>query len=295
MNPRALGVLQIVLASLCFGFLGLFSRWAAQLGLDTGTLLTARFTFATLVLFTFFLLFRKTHLKISKSQFVLCFGLGVLGYAVFSTLYFWSIERVSVALAVMLLYTNPFWVHLISHLMGEKMKSYEWGALFVASLGLVLLLWGEVNVKSVWGILSGAGSAITYAVYILVSQKYQQKMNPWTVSVYVMFSAALALFVFHRPLSVPIFEFNFQQLGLVFLMAVFSTILPLSLVLASLQKLSSSRVSLLSLTEPMTAVIAAALVFNEQLSLSQWTGCALILAALAGKTVYESRLTPVSN
>ena len=151
------GVLQILAASFCFGFLGLFSRWATQLGLSTGFLLTYRFAFAALGLGLFFLVTQPKALRLSWNQFLLSLCMGFLGYAVFSTLYFWSIERISIPLAVMLLYTYPFWVHLFHLMQGKPLEMKEWFALFMASAGLVLLFWGEVDVRSFWGILFGAG------------------------------------------------------------------------------------------------------------------------------------------
>ena len=278
------GILQILAASFCFGFLGLFSRWATQLGLSTGFLLTYRFAFAALLLGIFFLIRRPRALKLSRNQFWLSLGLGFLGYAVFSTLYFWSIERISIPLAVMLLYTYPFWIHLFQRLLGQPLEKKEWFSLLTASAGLVLLFWGEVNIQSFWGILFGAGSGLTYALYILISHRYQKNESPWAVSVYIMMAASLGLFLFHRPPLSPL-EMSAQQWGLVLAMSLFCSILPLSLVLASLQKLPSSVVSLLSLFEPVTAVVASALLFQEPLGARQGLGIGIILLALASRFI----------
>lgn len=283
-----LGVIQILLASFCFGFLGLFSRWATQLGLTTGFLLTYRFAFAFLGLGLFLLLTRPRVLILTRNQFVLSLALGLLGYAVFATLYFWSIEQVSIPLAAMLLYTYPFWIYFFHLLMGHKLQRKEWTALSIASLGLVLLLWGQVTVNSFTGILFGLGSAITYAIYILVSHRHQQNQSPWAVSVYVMMGSSLGLFLFHRP-SLPPWQMSLEQTGLVLGMALLCSVVPLSLVLSSLQKIPSTRVSLLSLFEPVTAALAAALIFNETLGSIQILGALLVLGALVYNFIHSQQ------
>lgn len=279
---RLTGILQIVLGSVGFGFLGLFGKWAFQAGLSIGELLSFRFALAALSLWVLFILFRPNLLKLSLQQIFISSVLGVLGYAVFATLYFTSIKGVTVALAALLLYTYPFWVSVINHfLFGEKMKSSEWACLVGALFGLMVLLWGQIEIRTWQAVFAGLASGITYAIYIVFSGRMQKNITPISSSVYVITAAAVALWLYHQPSLVVLKNLNQQQFLIIAGMALFATILPMTLVLASLQKLRSNDVSLLSMVEPVTASLAAMFLLGEELSLRQWIGASIVLTSLA--------------
>ena len=63
-------------------------------------------------------------------------------------------------------------------------------------------------------------------------------------------------------------------------LAVFGTVFPLVLVQASLQRLKSVEVSLLSMLEPVTAAVMGWFILNESLTARQLAGLVLVLACL---------------
>lgn len=139
------GIICIILAGIGFGFLGIFGRLAFDSGISVGELLTFRFTFAGLILFLGLLSFKRSLLRLSRKQFLISLGLGAGGYAVFSTLYFKSIQGLSVSLAALLLFTFPIFVNLGSHfILKEKMSRKQLLSLVLACFGISILLWGPV-------------------------------------------------------------------------------------------------------------------------------------------------------
>ena len=116
LSPRLRGTLEISIASMGFGFLGIFGKWAFQSGLSVGEFLSYRFTLAALLLWIVLLLFKPDWVRLTKKQTLIAALLGIFGYAFFSTLYFEAIEGLSVTLAALLLYTYPFWINIFSHL-----------------------------------------------------------------------------------------------------------------------------------------------------------------------------------
>lgn len=285
MNPRLRGTIEISIASAGFGFLGIFGKWAFISGLSVGEFLSYRFTLAALLLWIFLLLFKPQWIRLSAKQTVIAALLGVFGYAFFSTLYFEAIEGLSVTLAALLLYTYPFWVNVFSHFFThDKISKKEALCLIAASLGLVLLLWGHIEVKNIWAIAAGLGSAISYAIYVLLSGRLQKNVRPISSSLYVITFGAIALSLFHRPHFEAVQSLTSFQASCIFGIALICTILPLTLELAALQKLKSTEVALLMMIEPMTAAIMGALIFHESLSLRQLLGALVIAGALVVNT-----------
>jgi drug/metabolite transporter (DMT)-like permease len=277
-----LGFIYVLLAGVGFGFLGIFGRLAFQNGLSVGELLTFRFFLASLLLGAGLLIFRPQLLKLSLKQIGISAALGVFGYAVFSTLYFKSIEGISVPLAALLLFTFPIFVNLGAHfILKEPMTKRQVVSLAFACVGLGILLWGPLVINTLSSVIFAVVAAITYSIYVLVSGRYQKNVSPLSSSLYVITFAGLALFVFHQPDLGKIATLNSQQIYIILGIAIISTIGPLTLFLAGLQRLSSSKASIVVMIEPVIAAIAASLLLQEQLTTLQLCGAGLILVALA--------------
>lgn len=288
LNRHWTGVAQLALASVGFGFLGIFGKFAFHSGLSVGAFLTYRFTLAAGLLWIGCLLIKPSLVFLEKKQIVISAFLGIFGYAVFSTLYFVAVDGVSVAVAALLLYTYPFWVSVIGHFaLHERMHARQWLCLLGASLGLGLLFWGHLTVENGFAVLTGLGSAVAYALYILVSSRLQKTVPPLSSSLYVITFSALALYLFHHPDMHAALHLTPVQARSVGGIAVIGTILPLTLVLAGLQKMKSSEAALLTMIEPVTAAIMAWIIFSETLSARQLTGAGLVLISLVLRTVLK--------
>lgn len=280
-REKWIGLGYVILAGSGFGFLGIFGRWAFRSGLSVGELLTYRFTVAALLLWLFLLILRPQFIKLPCKQVLISSALGVFGYAVFSTLYFKAIEGVSVPLAALLLFTFPLFVNIGAVLfLKEKLSALQWISLLLASLGLVVLLWGPLIIHSLYAVVCALVAAITYSIYVLLSGVWQKDVRPISSSLYVISAAALALLVVHHPSPSQILTLNPQQIFLVLGIAIVSTIGPLTLFLAGLQKLSSSEASITVMVEPVVATLAAGFILNEQLSPQQLLGSLLVLSGL---------------
>lgn len=278
---QALGFIYVLLAGIGFGFLGIFGRLAFQSGLNVGELLTFRFALAAFILSVSLLIYNPKLFKISLTQLGVSAGLGIFGYAVFSTLYFKSIEGISVALAALLLFTFPIFVSLGAHfILKEKMPRRQVISLILACAGLAVLLWGPLVVHSLSSVLFAISAALAYSVYVLVSGKFQRNVPPLTSSLYVTISAGVALFIFHQPNLARIPQLTTQQYFIILGIAVVSTIGPLTLFLAGLQKLSSAKASIIVMIEPVVAALAAWLLLGEQLTGQQSIGGGIVLFAL---------------
>lgn len=279
---RWIGAIQVLLAGTGFGFLGIFGRWAFQEGFSVGEFLFWRFVFAATLMWISILIFNPRLIRLKPTQIIASCLLGFCGYAVFSTLYFVSIQGVSVALAAMLLFTFPIFVSLGSHfVLRERMSGGQWVSLAGACLGLVVLLWNnDISAHSTRAVLAGLGAAISYAIYVLVSGRVQKKVAPLSSSLYVITAAAFGLYLFHQPTLTHVLSFSMRKLELILGIAVVCSIGPMTLFLAGLQKMKSAEASILVMIEPVMAALAAWFFLNEELSLRQIAGAALIIGSL---------------
>lgn len=275
------GFIYVLLAGLGFGFLGVFARIGFQKGLSVGEILTWRFLLASSILWVYLLLFKKSLIRLPVRQILISCALGIFGYSFFSTLYFKSIEGISISLAALLLFTFPIFVNVGAYFfLKEKMNLRQVVSLILATLGIATLVWGPLFVNSLSAVVYALLAAISYAVYVLVSGRYQQGVPPLSSSLYVITSAAMALFLFHQPSVDRLMQFSSSEYLIFLGLATICTVAPLTLFLAGLQRLSSSKASLVVMVEPVVAAIAAWALLGEKMTVAQAAGALLVLVSL---------------
>lgn len=302
-SKESLGFVFVALAGIGFGFLGIFGKLGFQAGLTVAELLTFRFLLASILIGIFGLIFKPNDLRLSRRQIVISSLLGTFGYAVFSTLYFKSIEGLSVGIAAMLLFCFPFFVVIGEALfLKKRLTRSKILSLFLCIGGLVLLIAGpdliservaqDIPFKSlipyyIFAILA----ALTYSVYVLVSGQLQQETPAVGSSFFVIFSAGLTLLIFNFS-SLEFHKFFSGQIVAITLgIAIVCTVLPISFFLLGLQRLSSGNASLIVTIEPVVAAIAGVVLLDEKLIAIQVIGCVLVLAGIILIHRHHSNMT----
>lgn len=278
---RWLGIVEILLSGVCFGFLGVFGKKAYAQGLSSGEFLSFRFLLSAAMLGFYYALFdRKRFLLPAKSIFH-CALLGILGYAVFSSCFFRALQGLSASLTVLLLYTYPIFVTLGAHfIFGETLSWKKWLALPVQFLGLALLVGFDTATLDPLSLVFGFGSAIFYAIYILASSRLLPKISPWTSVFYIQAFAALVLSALYLRDGSRVLAIFTHSYPVLLATAFVGSLLAMSLFLSALQKLKSYEASILSTAEPITGVLLAVCLLGEHLSATQVLGAALILGAM---------------
>lgn len=158
------GIVLCVLSGLSFGLLGAFGTLAFGGGQSVSEVLLLRFGTAAGVLWAVVLLTRR---RIPTGRaLVQGIALGAVGYALQSLLYFSALQRLSVGLTSLLLYTFPVLVVVVSLLLGRERPSWRAPVAALLAVGGVAacLVSGDVGLDVV-GILLGLGSAVVYTGY----------------------------------------------------------------------------------------------------------------------------------
>jgi DME family drug/metabolite transporter len=274
---RQRGIFEILFSGFCFGFLGLLGKRAFLLGLTPGEFLAYRFLIASVLLGVYFLVRDPGALRIGVAPAMRALALGVFGYAVFSSCYFLALRGLSMALTVLLLYTYPIWVTAGARVFfGERLSRLQWAILPVLLGGLTLLLWGELSARDPWSLAYGLLSSVFYAAYILISRRWLRGVAPLPSAFYVILGAGVTLGLLHLHLR----YVGDEAWLVVIATAVIGSILGIGLFLAGLQKLSSAEASMLSLSEPVTAVLLGVFALGERMSTVQWAGAIVVLTGL---------------
>jgi len=200
--------------------------------------------------------------------------------------FFISIIKASVSVAVLLLYTAPVYITLLSPLLlKEKSTKLGWFALVLSISGILLIVEPvkiEISQYSL-GIIAGILSGISYAFQIMTSKYISTTYSGYSQAFWSFLIAMLILL----PAGIVPLDLVSRNLSYLLLLAIFPTILAVSLYFNGLKYLKASSASILGLIEPLSAVILAILILNEKISIPIILGGALILTGAAIVTKNE--------
>lgn len=278
---RKIGIIEVILSGICFGFLGFFGKKAYEFQISSGELLSLRYSISAMLMLVFLTLKDPKSLKLNLKDTLISISLGIFGYALFSSLFFYALTGLSASLTVLLLYTYPIIVLILSKLiLKEEFTKEKIISILLVSIGMYLLVTGEWKMAGINYWLAGFGAAFFYSLYIIYSRKYLERIPAYTSSFYVQLGAGLVLTIinfknFDRPLEILNGHFFF-----ILSMAFICSFLAMSLFLAGLQKISSTETSILSTSEPISGIIIASLFLNEKMTVGQIIGAMLILTGM---------------
>jgi drug/metabolite transporter (DMT)-like permease len=214
----------------------------------------------------------------SRRDWSLLLALGVTD-AVNALCFFQAMQQTTVAIAVLCHYLTPVLVAVWSPLvLGERRRVSTLVALVVALSGLVLLLQPWVGLSA--GDVAGAGlaslSAVFYAATVFIGKGLSGRFNPFEVTAWSKLTSVPVLVVAALLMSDGLAVEARPLLALV-AGGVVCGALPALLFYAGLQRLQASQASVLTLVEPLVAVMVGVTVWGEPLNALGMLGGALVL------------------
>ncbi len=292
---------EIIAASILWGFVGILIRKIE--GISAISIIFYRMVFASLILFAVLSLSGNLHkIKLKDKKFYLLLFSGFQVTTMLS--YFVSILEASVSTAVLLLYTAPVYVTLLSPvILKERYSEKGLLALVLAIAGIFLIVdTGKLEFTRSTGIIAGMISGLSYAFQIMTSKHigftysgYSQAFWSFIAAIPVIIIVDLiaragimtvlpdwlaAIFALLR-VDIALSDVVSMNAVYLILLAIFPTILSVSLYFNGLKKVRASHASILGLIEPLSAVILSVIILHETLSYAIILGGALILIGAA--------------
>ncbi len=222
--------------------------------------------------------FRMSRADIGRSLFI-----GVLGVAGSNYTYYLSIQRTTVATAIILQYTAPIWV--LVYMVGrhrQRATLRRVGSVALAVLGAALAIgvFGHARFHpDTVGVLAGQAASLTFAFYTVAAGSIVRHNGSWTVMLYALLGAALFWLVVNPPWRIAAQHYSARQWEFLVLFSITSVLVPFALYFAGLKLLDATRTIVTSCLEPVFSILIAAVALGERISLVQAAGIAVVLVA----------------
>ncbi|ABB14367.1 DMT family transporter [Carboxydothermus hydrogenoformans] len=281
-NERIKGLVLAILATSLWGINGTVTRYLLINNLDPVVLVQIRLTVSALLLFIL-LFILKINVKISRDDIISLLILGIFGLSLVQMTYFYTISLTNVATAVFLQYLSPVFVALYGvFFKAEEITGSKLTAIGMSLLGSFLIVTqnGEIQLPFM-GLLSGLLSALSQSFYIIYGKKVLNRFSPITVLAYGWLFGAVFWWLLIPPNKALMHQvFTLRDVFGISYVIIFATVIPFLLYFESLKYLNSTTMSVVSLVEPVVAVIVAYLVLGEKLTPLSTLGAVLILFAI---------------
>lgn len=264
------------------------------------TFAAARFILALIVL-AVVIAVRKIPLPVSRRDWILLSGTGILQFSINYSLVFWSEQYISSGLAAVLqAMITVFGLALAwIHLPNERITGLKIFAVILGLIGVAVIFLEQLEVRSFMAfagcvaIVIGAYAAAHASILI---KAYGGEMHPAALVFWQMLFGILPIIIYALTVEGNPFAINWTTRAIVCVvyLSVFGTIAAFWLYYWLLSKIESTKAMMISLVTPLIAVIIGAIVLGEILPPQTFFGGILIMGSI-GLIVFRKKLeTPVS-
>lgn len=245
-----------------------------------------RLALGTLILV---IVFKPWRLRFTAEQRLplLLYGLalGAMNY-----LFYLSIQRIPLGIAVALEFTGPLAVALFG---SRRPLDFVWVILAVFGLWFLLPLGQDVAQVDLTGALLALGAGACWAVYILTGQRAGEEHGPATVAMGSLIAAVVFVPLGMLQASDTLFQWSLLPLGLA--IAVLSTALPYSLEMIALTRMPTRTFGTLMSMEPALAALSGMIFLGETLTSTQTLALGAIILASMGSTLTMRRESKIEK
>lgn len=271
---------MVLISATGFGTLAIFGKLAYASGLGTEQTLAFRFTLAAVGMWALATVLGQHPLRLAKRELVTLVLLGAVVYTGQSLTYFIALRSLPASLVVLIAYIYPSLVVVAGWLVLRRKVSVWHGVALAASFVGVAMLVGGAHFRVAWALVFAIASPAIYTGYILMGERVMRSVPAVGASAVIMSGAALAfcaLAAIGHQLAPPR---NVNGWAVAFGIALFPTMLAISLFLAGLPRIGAARAALISTWEPVVTVILAVVLLGDRLSAVQVAGGVLVLLAV---------------
>lgn len=284
-NQLLKGCFSIALAAILWGSIGFFGRTIASYGLSPEFSGFSRIFSAFICLFMYIAIKDKSLFKIDKRGLFYCAIIGLFTQCFFNISYQNAIYKSSLATAVILLYSSPIFVTILSCIFyKEKLTSNKLFSLFLCILGSFITVTGlsfanfSTNID---GIFYGIFAGFFYSLVPILGKKILSDYSSMTLTFYNFLFGFLALIPFANISQISNCSIDSRFILAFIGFGLFGTVLPYLFYFQGINLgVSPSSASIISTLEIVSSIIFSIILFSENISLIQIIGILIVMLSV---------------
>jgi drug/metabolite transporter (DMT)-like permease len=277
-------ILLVFLGACSYGVLSTFVKFAYEDGYIVNEVSGSQMFLGAVMAWILALLLSRQ--RVNRRQLLLLIGVGsTMGLT--GIFYYAALQWIPASIGIILLFQFTWIGVLLDALHKRRWPSKD------KLLALLVLFAGTFMAGGLldggggtWeftftGLILGLMSALTYALFILFSEKVAVEVNPFMRGAIMTTGSMLITFIVFPPVFLvngALFDGTLFQWG--FLLAFFGAIIPTMFFAIGVPRIGGDLATILGAAELPTAVLLSSFVLHEQVSLLQWIGVVVILVGI---------------
>ena len=277
-NP-ARGYALVAAGAAMFALGGNLARYLLDDGVSAVRLSQLRSAGSLIVVAIALAIVRPHLMRVRRDELPQLAFLGICGLALVHATYYAAIDRLEIGVALVIQYTAPLillvWLRVRY---GRRLAPSLWGAVALSIAGCFLVVRAyDPGALDGLGVAAAVGAALTFAIYMVASERAGQRHEPVTTLLWAFLFASLFWAVVQ-----PWWTFPFDRLDVWLAVGVIlvGTLFPFICVVAALRHIPAPRAAIAATLEPVLAAIFAWFMHDEELAAVQISGGVVVLVAV---------------
>ena len=281
LSKNHVGILMVLVSSICFAFVPNSAKIAMEEGSSLFFLIASRYAIGACFLLPVFFVTR-TSFRVPTRLIWRVIVAGFLALCLIVATYH-AVNFLDVGLVLLILYSFPLGVALISHLRGkERISQNQWICMTMVMVGLVIMIFDGQTKINLYGLAVSFFGLFCFIFFILHSNALAEDIGSSSLNFYLSISglALLAFLFLLFPQSMSV-AMPASDKGV---MAIFSNgffyILSWVLFFKGSRIIGATRASLMACSEPLFAALLAMFFLGQILSVVEWIGFFTVLVSV---------------
>src|SRR3954454_6084639 len=275
----ARGYVLVAIGATMFALGGNLARYMLDDGVSAIRLSQLRSAGSLVLLAVALAVIRPDLMRVRRADLPQLAFLGICGLALVHATYYAAIDRLEIGVALVIQYMAPLLLLLwLRFRYGRRLAPSLWGAVGLSIAGCALVVRAyDPGALDGRGVLYAAGAAVTFAIYMVASERSGQRYQSVTTLLWAFAFASLFWAVVQ-----PWWTFPFEKVDALLGLGVIvvGTLLPFISFAAALRHLPAPRAAVAATLEPVLAAIFAWWLHDEHLAVVQLIGGAIVLGAV---------------
>ena len=279
-QQKYLGVILVIISSICFAFVPNSAKIALDEGTSLSFLLVSRYAIGVALLLPMMFL-TKTKLAVPNYLAPRIIKASVLALGLIWATYH-AVEFLDVGLVLIILYSFPIGVALISYFKREILINFQQIAcMFLLLFGLWTMIYEEGVSVNLYGLVISFAGLICFIFFIVSASKIADTIGSTVLNFYICLiglSVLLAVILLHSGITMSVPTTLKGKLAVASNGVFF--ILSWVLYFKGAKFIGATRASFLACLEPLFAALLAILLLGQLLSIKEWAGFFVILSSV---------------
>lgn len=273
--------IAVAIAVLAVSTTAIFVKLAG--GAPAGIIAFYRLVFALVILAPIaFSKYRHEFKLLNKSDWVVAIISGIL-FALHLLFWFESLQYTSIASSVIIITLNPVFFFIGSYfIFGERFSVATFISLLIVLMGTFIIGFGDFQISrlALFGDIFAFISMAIFAGYLLLGQRLQRSLSLITYTSITYGSGAVFLLIYNLIFGNQFVGHTTNVWGWLILLAIVPTFFGQVILNWSLKWLSTTRISLALVFEPIAAAILGFIVIGDKVTPFQMLGGTIIIFGL---------------